>query len=178
MDRLWTPWRYTYIAGTSDADKSDENRDEQAKTIRCVFCHLRDGNHADDQSNFILHRAANSFIVLNLYPYASGHMLIVPNAHVADLDATANHVSNELMDLTKRCQTALRDVYRSDGFNIGINQGRAAGAGVAAHLHIHILPRWTGDANFMTTVAETRVLPEELATVYAKLRPHFSTENT
>lgn len=178
MDRLWTPWRYTYIAGTSDADKSGEKSNEQSKTPRCVFCRLRDGDRANDQSRFILHRAADSFIVLNLYPYASGHMLIVLNAHVADLDATANHISNELMDLTKRCQTILRDVYCADGFNIGINQGRAAGAGVAAHLHIHILPRWTGDANFMTTIAETRVLPEELATVYAKLHPHFSTENT
>ena len=177
MDRLWTPWRYTYIAGTSNADKSSDSRDEQGKTPECVFCRLRNGDRADDQSNFIIHRAANSFVVLNLYPYASGHLLIVPHAHVADLDAVTKSVSDELMDLTKRCQTVLRDVYRSDGFNIGINQGRAAGAGVAAHLHIHILPRWTGDANFMTTVSETRVLPEDLSSVYTKLRPHFSEEN-
>jgi ATP adenylyltransferase len=97
----------------------------------------------------------------------------VPYEHTAELDAAAKETTDELMDLTKRCQTALREVYRPDGVNLGMNLGRAAGAGVAGHIHLHILPRWVGDANFMTTVAETRVIPEDLATTYERLRPHF-----
>jgi ATP adenylyltransferase len=122
-----------------------------------------------DQKNSILHRAAHNFIVLNIYPYISGHLLIVPYTHLADLDAAPKEVTDELMDLTKRCQTALREAYRPQGFNLGMNLGKAAGAGVAEHFHLHIMPRWTGDTNFMTTIGETRVHPEDLATTYRKL---------
>jgi ATP adenylyltransferase len=111
--------------------------------------------------------------VLNLYPYISGHLLIVPYEHVAELDAAAKDITDELMDLTKRAQTALRDVYKPAGFNIGMNLGVPAGAGIVGHMHVHILPRWSGDTNFMSTVAQTRVISEDLNTTYAKLRDKF-----
>lgn len=163
MDRLWSPWRSEYIASAGDADASV-----------CVFCKLRD-EPENDAANLVLHRASHSFVVLNRYPYISGHLLIVPYEHVGELDATAKAITDELMDLAKRSQTALREVYRPDGFNVGMNLGRSAGAGIAGHIHIHILPRWSGDTNFMTTVGETRVLPEDLATTYQKLRRGFET---
>jgi ATP adenylyltransferase len=127
----------------------------------------------DDESKYILHRAAHNFIVLNIYPYISGHLLIVPYLHVAELDAAPKEVTDELMDLTKRAQTILRETYHPHGFNLGMNLGRAAGAGVAGHIHLHIMPRWMGDANFMSTIGETRVIPEDLATTYQKLRGQF-----
>jgi ATP adenylyltransferase len=163
LDRLWSPWRSEYIASAGDADP----------TV-CVFCKLRDEPN-NDAANFVVHRASHNFVVLNRYPYTSGHLLIVPNEHVGELDAAAKAATDELMDLTKQSQTALRDVYRPDGFNIGMNLGRSAGAGIADHIHIHILPRWAGDTNFMTSVAEARVLPEDLATTYQKLRRVFET---
>ena len=165
MDRLWSPWRSDYIASAGDADSSV-----------CVFCKLRDDSD-NDAANFVVHRAAHNFIVLNRYPYISGHLLIVPYEHVGDLDIAAKVITDELMDLTKQCQTALRKVYRPDGFNVGMNLGRAAGAGIAGHIHIHILPRWAGDTNFMPTVAEARVLPEALSTTYAKLRGKFGSNS-
>ena len=126
-----------------------------------------------DETNFVLHRASHNFIVLNIYPYISGHLLIVPFEHVAELDAAAKETTDELMDLTKRCQTALREVYQPAGFNIGMNLGRAGGAGIADHIHIHIMPRWTGDTNFMSTIGKTRVIPEDLTTTYGKLQEVF-----
>ena len=168
MDRLWSPWRYDYInAGSGKAESEPE-------ASICIFCSLQeDADYERDQSKFILHRAAHNYIVLNIYPYISGHLLIVPYAHLGELDAAPKAVTDELMDLTKRCQTALRQTYRPNGFNLGMNLGRAAGAGVADHIHLHIMPRWIGDTNFMTTVGETRVHPEDLATTYRKLHPHF-----
>lgn len=163
MDRLWSPWRYDYIA--SGGTDNSENR-------RCVFCSIHSDPQHDDV-NFVLHRASHCFVVLNLYPYISGHLLIVPNEHIAELDVAKKETTDELMDLAKRCQTALRAVYKPAGFNLGMNLGKSAGAGIVDHIHIHILPRWTGDSNFMSTVAETRVIPEDLATTYSKLRNHF-----
>ena len=137
-----------------------------------MFCYLRD--HADeDEQNYVLHRGSYNFVLLNLYPYNSGHLMIVPYDHVGDLDAASKDTTDEMMDLTKRAQTALRAAYQPAGFNMGMNLGAAAGAGIADHIHIHIMPRWGGDTNFMTTIAETRVLPEELATSYEKLRARF-----
>lgn len=163
MERLWSPWRYDYInSGGAESSKSDA----------CVFCSI----HADpehDEANFVLHRASQSFVVLNIYPYISGHLLIVPNEHVGELDAAAKETTDELMDLTKRCQTALRATYQPAGFNLGMNLGKSAGAGIVDHIHIHIMPRWTGDTNFMSTIGDTRVIPEDLATTYAKLRARF-----
>lgn len=162
MDRLWSPWRYEYIASGSAVSASNG----------CVFCRLRD-DPSKDEANFVIHRASHSFIVLNIYPYISGHLLLVPYEHVGELDAAAKATTDELMDLTKRCQTALREAYQPTGFNIGMNLGRSAGAGIVDHIHIHILPRWTGDTNFLTTVSNTRVIPEDLATTYQKLRAKF-----
>jgi len=158
---LWSPWRARYIASGADAQSGD-----------CIFCLI--GNDPDhDESNFVLHRAKHAFVVLNVYPYISGHLMIVPYLHTSEFDSTAKEITDEMMDLTKRSQTVLREVYKPDGFNMGMNLGRAAGAGIAGHIHIHLLPRWSGDTNFMTTVADTRVLPEDLQTTYSKLHPHF-----
>jgi ATP adenylyltransferase len=161
LDRLWSPWRYEYIAAGGESAVSG-----------CVFCSLRDDPERDE-ANFVLHRASHNFVVLNLYPYISGHLLIVPYEHVGELDAASKETTDELMDLTKRCQTALREAYQPAGFNVGMNLGKSAGAGIVDHIHIHILPRWTGDTNFMSTIGETRVIPEDLATTYQKLRGKF-----
>ncbi len=161
MERLWSPWRARYIASGVDAQ-----RDE------CVFCLLA-AHPEDDEQNFVLHRGEYAFVVLNLYPYISGHLMVIPYLHTSEFDSTAKEITDELMDLTKKSQTALREVYAPSGFNMGMNLGHAAGAGIADHLHIHLLPRWSGDTNFMTTVGESRVLPEDLPTTYAKLRPKF-----
>jgi ATP adenylyltransferase len=159
LERLWSPWRSEYIAAGSSADSQRGG---------CVFCEIqRDPNN--DEKNFILHRAEHNFVVLNIHPYISGHLLIVPSRHIGDLDAAPKDATDEMMDLTKRSQSALRDAYQPAGYNIGMNLGAAAGAGIVDHIHIHIMPRWVGDSNFMTTVGETRVLPEDLLTTYHKL---------
>ena len=136
----------------------------------CVFCQIPSDPEQRRRRISSCIAAEHNFVVLNLYPYISGHLLIVPYLHIGDLDSTAKEITDEMMDLTKRSQTALARGLQPAGFNIGMNLGAAAGAGIADHIHIHILPRWTGDTNFMTTVAETRVLPEDLATTYHKLR--------
>jgi len=139
---------------------------------RCIFCEA-EKNPDDDEKNLVLHRAAHNFVILNLYPYISGHLMIAPNAHLAEFDLAPKETTDEMMDLAKRCQAALRQVYRPHGFNIGMNLGRAAGAGVADHFHMHIMPRWNGDTNFMSTVGGTRVLSEDLPTTYRKLLSNF-----
>jgi ATP adenylyltransferase len=160
VDLLWSPWRYDYI-------KSGE-QNLSADSVNCVFCEILN-SPATDEEKFILHRAGHNFVILNIYPYISGHLMIVPFAHIADLDQASKEITDELMDLTKRCQTALRETYQPNGFNLGMNFGKAAGAGVAEHFHLHILPRWIGDANFMTAIGETRTIPEDLRTTYNKL---------
>jgi ATP adenylyltransferase len=163
LERLWSPWRSQYIAAGGAADPDSKG---------CLFCNLK-ADLDNDEANLVVHRALHSFIVLNLYPYISGHLLIGPYEHVAELDATAKEATDELMDLTKRSQTALREAYEPDGFNVGMNLGASAGAGIVDHIHIHIMPRWTGDTNFMSTVANTRVISEDLALTYRKLRGKF-----
>ena len=163
MDTLWSPWRHEYIASAS---KSSEGKQE------CVFCALRDASE-HDESNYVVYRAEHCFVTLNIYPYTSGHLLVIPYEHAGDLDAASKEATNELMDLLKRCQTALRAAYEPEGINVGMNLGKAAGAGVADHIHFHILPRWFGDTNFMTAVGSTRVIPEDLATTYQKIRARF-----
>jgi ATP adenylyltransferase len=165
VDILWSPWRYDYIKSGSS--------EEKRRSSSCVFCSLQDEATGDDESKFILHRGRFNFVVLNLYPYISGHLLIVPYTHVGELDDAPKETTDELMDLTKRSQTLLRETYRPHGFNLGMNLGRAAGAGVAEHIHLHIMPRWMGDSNFMSTIAETRVIPEDLSTTYSKLHGKF-----
>ena len=161
MDRLWSPWRARYIASGVDAQRDD-----------CVFC-LIAAHPEDDETNFVLHRAAHCFVVLNLYPYITGHLMVVPYLHTNEFDSVPKEISDELMDMAKRSQTALREVYSPSGFNMGMNLGTAAGAGIADHLHIHLLPRWSGDTNFMTTIGESRVIPEDLPTTYSKLQGRF-----
>ena len=139
---------------------------------RCIFCEAFQ-NPAHDEKNFVLHRAAHNFIILNLYPYISGHLMIAPHAHLGELGSAPKETTDEMMDLAKRCQTALREIYNPDGFNLGMNLGRAAGAGVADHFHLHVVPRWNGDTNFMSTVSDTRVLSEDLPTTYRKLLSKF-----
>lgn len=161
MERLWSPWRSKYIASGADSQSAE-----------CVFCRIA-ANPAQDETNFVLHRAEHSFVVLNLFPYITGHLMIVPYLHTNELDAVAKEITDEMMDLTKRAQTALREVYSPSGFNMGMNLGSAAGAGIADHIHIHFLPRWSGDTNFMTTVGESRVIPEALEVTYKKLVNRF-----
>jgi ATP adenylyltransferase len=164
VDRLWTPWRYQYISGDAGPKKADDDA--------CVFCSIA-AEEASDERNFVLHRARHNFILLNLYPYTSGHLMVVPYLHADALDAVPKDATDEMMDLAKRAQGALREAFRPEGFNLGMNLGGAAGAGVAGHVHLHVLPRWAGDANFMSTIGETRVLPIDLPTAYKKLRPYF-----
>ena len=163
MDRLWSPWRGEYIAAAAASDSS----------ASCVFCEIQ-ADPRNDQQNFVLHRARFNFVVLNIHPYSPGHLLIVPYEHAAELRAVAKETSDELMDLTKRAEAAIREAYQPDGINLGMNLGRAAGAGIAGHIHLHLLPRWNGDTNFMTTVGATRVLPEDLSTSFGKLRDRFT----
>ena len=164
MDVLWSPWRYDYIKSGSETHADNPGG--------CIFCDILN-NPASDEEKFILKRAGFNFVILNIYPYISGHMMVVPYEHIADLDQASKEISNEMMDLTKQCQAALRETYRPDGVNLGMNMGRAAGAGVASHFHMHILPRWYGDANFMTSVGQTRTIPESLQDTFEKLKGKF-----
>lgn len=144
---------------------------KNAASAGCVFCDLPASD--DDSSSFILHRARLNYIVMNIYPYTTGHLLITPYHHTADFASADKATTDEMMDLAKRCQSALAEVYRPEGFNLGMNLGRAAGAGIVDHFHMHVLPRWSGDTNFTTTVGEIRILPEELRSTYNKLKPYF-----
>ena len=155
MDYLWTPWRYRYV--------SDPKKDEG-----CIFCDA--AALCDDARALIVLRRRKNYIILNRFPYTTGHVMIVPFAHVAELAACDAETLGEMMELARRVQAALAVVYKPEGYNLGMNLGRCAGAGVAGHLHLHVLPRWAGDTNFMSTVAETRVEPEDLQTTYGKLR--------
>ena len=159
MDRLWSPWRYKYISQAESAEG-------------CIFCDKPAAGN--DQEHLVVYRGSHCFVMLNLYPYTAGHMMVAPYAHVGSLEEADDAATAELMALTKRAQRILRDVYKAQGYNIGMNIGAAAGAGVVGHIHMHVLPRWTGDANFMTTVGETRVIPEALATTYEKLQRAFA----
>jgi ATP adenylyltransferase len=158
MDVLWSPWRYDYITDSGGAKKSG-----------CVFCDILNSS-ATDEEKYILKKAEFNFVILNIYPYGAGHLLIVPFAHIPDLHQANKQTTDEMMDLMKRAQTALTEVYSPDGFNLGMNLGKSAGAGVAGHFHMHVLPRWSGDVNFMTAIGETRTLPESLPTTYEKLK--------
>ena len=158
MDHLWSPWRYRYV---------QKGPPEQG----CVFCRMAaEGN---DEQNHVLHRGQHNFVVLNLYPYTTGHLMVVPYEHVDSLEAASAETLSEMMLLAQKSQRHLREVYKPGGFNIGMNLAESAGAGIPGHIHLHVLPRWYGDTNFMTTVAETRVLPEDLPATYAKLRAAF-----
>lgn len=153
-ERLWSPWRIQYVA----AEKCGEN---------CIFCNLASENN--DRDNLILARSSHSFALLNAYPYTSGHMMIVPFEHVPGLENLDQTTLLDLMLLTNRATAALRRATHPDGFNIGVNVGKTAGAGIPGHIHLHIVPRWIGDSNFMPTIADTRVLPQMLSDTYDNL---------
>jgi len=156
MDYIWTPWRYQYMAQAAGEKQPD-----------CIFCDAARRNN--DAETLIVHRGKKTFVILNRFPYTSGHVMIVPYAHIADLHLCDAEVLGEMMKLAQNVETALRTTYKPDGINLGMNLGRAAGAGVAGHLHMHVLPRWIGDSSFMTVAGETRVIPEDLQTTYQRL---------
>jgi len=157
MDYIWTPWRYQYMKEAASG-----------KQVKCFFCDAV--ARTDDAETLVVYRGAKSFIILNRFPYTSGHVMVVPYAHVPSLGECEPEALDEMMRLAQRVEAAFRQNYNPEGMNIGMNIGRAAGAGVAGHIHMHVLPRWFGDANFMTVTGETRVHPEELATTYQRLR--------
>jgi ATP adenylyltransferase len=159
MDRIWTPWRYTYIQRASQEDA-------------CIFCEK--AAQSCDAENYIVFRGERNFILLNAFPYTNGHVMIAPYEHVATLEDAAPETLAEMMRLTRTTESKLRAVYKPKGLNLGMNIGESAGAGVAGHIHMHVLPRWPGDANFMTVVGETRVLPEDLETTYQRLSKAFA----
>ena len=154
MDYLWTPWRYAYVTGAR-------------KPAGCIFC---EAPKLPDAEAGIVYRGSSSYVILNAFPYTSGHVMIVPYQHADELQKLDPPTAHEVMDISQRMEKVLRQVYRPDGINLGMNIGQAAGAGVADHIHVHLLPRWSADTNFMTTTAETRVLPEALETTYQRLR--------
>jgi ATP adenylyltransferase len=158
MDYLWTPWRYAYITTAAKNDGKPEG---------CVFCELP---KLPDQEALIVHRGEHCFIILNSFPYTSGHVMVVPFAHLDELQKLPQVAAQEMMALCQKAERVLREVYTPDGINLGMNVGRAAGAGVAGHVHMHVLPRWVGDTNFMTVTAESRVLPEALAETWRRIR--------
>lgn len=158
MEHLWSPWRYQYVttarAGTA-----------------CIFCDLATAQN--DADALVVHRAKHNFIVLNRYPYTAGHLMVVPYQHVDSLEGCSEETLGELILLARDSQRHLREIYKPDGFNLGLNLGESAGAGIAGHIHLHALPRWSGDTSFITTVSETRVLPEDLAVTWRKLSEAF-----
>ncbi|HJR58869.1 MAG TPA: HIT domain-containing protein [Vicinamibacterales bacterium] len=155
MERLWTPWRLAYVSGGGES-------------AACVFCAAPED---EDAAPLVLFRGRTCFIILNLFPYNNGHLMIVPRRHVASLTDASPEELSELIELARRAEIALTEAYAPHGMNMGINLGKPAGAGVPGHLHMHVLPRWNGDTNFMTVVGQTRVLPEELPQTAEKLRP-------
>ena len=158
MDHLWSPWRMEYI-------------DNHEKEDGCVFCIAQ--SKADGAENLIAFRGKLAYVILNRYPYTSGHLMVVPYEHKANLEDLGSEIRAEVMELTARCMTALREIYKPQGFNMGANIGSAAGAGVLGHVHIHIVPRWAGDTNFMSTLGDTRVLPEALEDTYKRVKEAF-----
>ncbi|MEO6829209.1 MAG: HIT domain-containing protein [Acidobacteriaceae bacterium] len=185
MDPLWTPWRYKYVSTADSATRQGVPAElaAWAGDTGCVFCNLlaasahavEQGMATDDADRAanIIHRGDRCFVCLNAFPYNSGHVMVLPYEHTSELARLEPPVAQEIMTLAQRLETVLRTVYRPDGINLGMNLGRAAGAGVIGHLHLHMLPRWLGDTNFMTVIGETRVLPEPLDVTWERLHAAF-----
>lgn len=159
MDYLWSPWRYQYVTAA---------RPRSA----CIFCEY--AASPNDEENLVVYRGRHNFILLNRFPYTSGHVMVAPYEHVDTLEAASSETLQELILLSRDAERHLREIYRPSGLNLGMNLGESAGAGIAGHIHMHVLPRWSGDTSFITTVAETRVLPEDLSITWRKLREKFS----
>jgi ATP adenylyltransferase len=160
MDWLWSPWRYQYVSHASGEPEG------------CIFCSKPEAG--DDRKHLILYRGSLTYVILNLYPYTSGHLMVVPYAHLGSLEEAPDETVCEMMLMGKRALRALSREYRPRGFNVGMNLGECAGAGIAAHIHLHVLPRWPGDVNFMTAIGETRVMPEDLGATYERLSRAFA----
>jgi ATP adenylyltransferase len=159
---LWAPWRMAYISGTHSGG--------------CLLCQLpREGA---DRTNLILHRGPYTYVVLNLYPYNNGHLMIVPYRHGADLDQLSPDESLELLEGARRAMRVLQRAFGAEGFNLGVNLGKAAGAGISEHVHLHVVPRWVGDTNFMPVLSDTKVMPDYLESTYTKLAPFFQESGT
>jgi ATP adenylyltransferase len=186
MDHLWSPWRFTYVTTADGAVRPGVPKalDAWPDDRGCVFCNLvasidyaiangMDRDKAEAAGGLVL-RGDHCFVCLNAYPYTSGHVMVMPYAHLDRLAAMPVEAAREMMDLAQLTERALERAYKPHGFNFGLNIGHAAGAGVAGHLHLHAMPRWTGDTNFMTTVGETRVLPEDLESTWKHLRKAFA----
>ena len=156
MDFIWSPWRYDYLASGG------------VKAPSCVFCVGEDRTH--DAERLIVFRGTHNFIILNLFPYTSGHLMVAPYEHLDTIVSAKADQLTEMMQLSQKSIAVLQKLYRADGFNLGMNLGSAAGAGVREHFHLHVVPRWIGDASFMTIVGETRVLPEELQKTYERVK--------
>lgn len=159
MDTLFTPWRFQYLT----APREDQG---------CIFCVA--GEREDLESTLTLRICEDVIIMMNRYPYTNGHLMVAPRAHIARLSDTNQETLHSLIRWTAQAQRILSDVYEADGFNIGMNLGRAAGAGVADHCHMHVVPRWEGDSNFMSVTGRTRLVPEDLESTWQKLRPLFA----
>jgi ATP adenylyltransferase len=159
MDHLWSPWRYQYVT-------------KAAPPGGCVFCEK--AASANDSESLVVCRGELNYIVLNLYPYTNGHVMIVPYEHVDSLAAARAETAREMMELTQRTERVLRELYKPPGINIGMNLGECAGAGVAGHIHLHALPRWPGDANFMSVIGETRIHLESFASTYTRMHEAFA----
>jgi ATP adenylyltransferase len=188
MDRLWTPWRYAYV---TKADRSHQKLGvPEALSAwpgdhHCVFCNIiasvdyaiANGmpSAEAEAAAWVLERSSTCFLVLNAFPYNSGHLMVVPYEHQDSLAALPLSTAEELIALARRAEVALRKVYHPDGLNLGLNLGESAGAGVASHLHLHAVPRWSGDTSFMSVIAETRVLPEMLQESWRRLREALAT---
>lgn len=170
MERLWSPWRFAYVTG---ADKSTSGPSRPSESASgCIFCEAA-GSPNTARAELVLVRGRLSYVVLNLYPYNNGHLMVAPNRHVASLaGATADELS-EMMRFTRDAEVALTEAYQPQGLNVGINIGRPAGAGIVDHMHIHLVPRWAGDTSFISVIGETRVLPETIADTAKRLRPIF-----
>lgn len=158
MDYLWTPWRYAFVTSMD-------------KPTGCIFCDKQ--KIEDDEKVGIVYRGTHCYIILNAFPYTSGHVMVVPYQHTDELQKLPQPAAQEMMALSQKTEGILREVYKPDGINLGMNIGKAAGAGVAGHIHMHILPRWVADSNFMTVVGETRVLPEALDETWRRLKAKF-----
>jgi ATP adenylyltransferase len=158
--RIWAPWRLAYV---KDASKDTEEE--------CIFCVKPEAD--DDRANLIVHRGEHSFVILNLYPYTNGHLMVAPYEHIAGFQELSPETIAEMMALAQRAMARLEDVYDPHGYNVGINQGRVAGAGVEHHIHLHVVPRWGGDTNFMPVIADTKVMPQTLEQSYDALEGAF-----
>ncbi|MCC7361445.1 MAG: HIT domain-containing protein [Anaerolineales bacterium] len=164
MEHLWSPWRMAYLRNADPAAGP-------AGPTGCIFCDLPAQDR--DAENLIVHRGALAYVLLNRYPYNNGHLLIVPYAHVSSFEALDPPTLTEIMTLANTATATLRRIYNPQAFNLGANIGAAAGAGIAEHVHLHLVPRWAGDTNFMSTTSGTRVIPEDLAETYRLARQHW-----